>query len=584
MGDNKTLRMGSPPATHRTKSDRHKKARPSSGNETPAPWWLPSTAGLFLGFLLFILTFTPSLVPRPPLFQGILGGLAFFIGYAIGHGGTALWRYLELPELPRRWWRAVTIVLALACAAVAILYIPQAAAWQDEVRARLGMPPAEPASVLLMISTAILVAVLLMLLLRGLIAGFRAASALVYRWVPRRIAALLGAVIFAVLLVTLVNGTLVNATITAIDKAQALTDVTSPPGAVQPTEETRSGGPGSKIAWQDLGRAGKRFVTEGPRKAEIEAFTGRAAREPIRVFAGLRAADSPEEQAELALADLIAMGAFDRSILVIATPTGTGWVDNNGIAPLEYMHDGDVATVAVQYSSLQSPLSLMLEPGRSQESAAEVFRVIYRYWQSLPEDRRPKLYLFGLSLGSHGSEASPPMYAWLGDGFDGAVWSGPPFRNSMWRSIQRDRDEGSPPWRPEFEGGANFRVIGHGDSAQEADKDWGRVRIVYIVYPSDAIVFFEERMFYRQPEWMASPRGEDVSPLLQWFPIVTALQVGIDMMFAADVPPGHGHDIAAADYIEAWTAVSAPEDWTADDAGRLATRLQAETAKHSSSW
>jgi uncharacterized membrane protein len=43
-------------------------------------------------------------------------------------------------------------------------------------------------------------------------------------------------------------------------------------------------------------------------------------------------------------------------------------------------------------------------------------------------------------------------------------------------------------------------VIGHGDSASKAPSDWGRVRIVYIVYPSDAIVFFEESMFYRQPE------------------------------------------------------------------------------------
>ncbi|XSG80899.1 MAG: alpha/beta hydrolase [Methyloligella sp. ZOD6] len=549
-----------------------------------APWWLPSYAGLFLGFLFFILSFTPSLVPRPLIFQGLLGGLAFFIGYAIGHGGVALWRYLELPELPRPWWRAANIVLALVCAVAAILYLPQATAWQDEVRARLNMPPAEAANLLLVIPAAAAIAVLLMLLLRGLIAGFRAASALVYRWVPRRIAGLLGAAIFAVLLVTLVNGTLISATITAIDKAQALTDVTSPPGAIQPEEATRSGGPGSKIAWQDLGRAGKRFVTEGPRKAEIEAFTGRPAVEPIRVYAGLRAADSPEKQAELALADLIAMDAFDRSILVIATPTGTGWVDNNGIAPLEYMHDGDVATVAVQYSYLQSPLSLILEPGRSQDSAAEVFRVIYRYWRSLPDDRRPKLYLFGLSLGSHGSEASPPMYAWLGDSFDGAVWSGPPFRNRIWRAIQRDRNEESPPWRPVFEDGANFRVIGHGDSAEDAAADWGRVRIVYIVYPSDAIVFFEESMFYRQPGWMASPRGEDVSPLLQWFPIVTALQVGIDMMFAAEVPPGHGHDIAPADYIEAWTAVSAPEDWTGEDASRLATKLATEAAKHSSSW
>jgi uncharacterized membrane protein len=52
-----------------------------------------------------------------------------------------------------------------------------------------------------------------MLLARLLIGGIRAASAIVYRWVPRRIAALLGAVIFTVLLVTVVNGTLVSATI-----------------------------------------------------------------------------------------------------------------------------------------------------------------------------------------------------------------------------------------------------------------------------------------------------------------------------------------------------------------------------------
>jgi len=548
------------------------------------PWWLPSFTGLFLGFTFFVLTFTPSLVPRPPIFQGLVGGLAFFIGYAIGHGGLVLWRYLELPEVPRPWWRAANIVLALACAIAAAVYIPQAATWQDEVRARMSMPPAEPANLLLVILIAGVVAVLLMLIGRLLIVGFRAASAIVYRWVPRRIAALLGAVVFAVLLVTLVNGTLVSATISAIDRAQALTDVTNPPGASVPAEETRSGGPGSQIAWQDLGRAGKRFVTEGPRGAEIEAFTGRPALEPIRVYAGLRTADSPEEQAEAALDDLIRMGAFSRSILVIATPTGTGWVDNNGIAPLEVMQGGDVATVAVQYSYLQSPLSLILEPGRSQKSAAAVFRVIYRYWKSLPEDKRPKLYLFGLSLGSLGSEDSPPIHAWLGASFDGAVWAGPPFRNRIWRAIQRDRDERSPPWRPVFEGGSNFRVIGNGDSATESRDDWGQVRIVYIVHPSDAIVFFEESMFYRQPQWMIPPRGEDVSPLLQWFPIVTALQVGIDMMLAAAVPPGHGHNYAVADYIAAWTAVTAPHDWNDEDAEQLAMQLDTEAAMHSGSW
>ena len=176
------------------------------------------------------------------------------------------------------------------------------------------------------------------------------------------------------------------------------------------------------------------------------------------------------------------------------------------------------------------------------------------------------------------------MHAWLGASFDGAVWAGPPFRNRIWRTTQRDRDEGPPPWRPVFEGGSNFRVIGHGDSATKAPSDWGRVRIVYLVYPSDAITFFEESMFYRQPQWMVPPRGEDVSPLLQWFPIVTALQVGIDMMFAAAVPPGHGHEYAVGDYIEAWRAVTAPDNWTDEDSKRLAPEIETEAARHSGSW
>ncbi|MDJ0512130.1 MAG: alpha/beta-hydrolase N-terminal domain-containing protein [Methyloceanibacter sp.] len=217
----------------------------STGKETnkdsdATPWWLPSLTGVFLGLLFFILTFTPSLVPRPPLFQGLLGGIAFFIGYVIGYGSLTLWRYLELPEVPRAWWRVVNVSLAVACAIAAIIYIPQAAAWQDEVRSRLNMPPTEATNLLQVVLIAVVVAAILMLLSRLVIAGTRAASALVYGWVPRRIAALLGALAFAVLLVTLVNGTLVSAVIGAIDRAQALVDIADPSGASIPTEVTRS--------------------------------------------------------------------------------------------------------------------------------------------------------------------------------------------------------------------------------------------------------------------------------------------------------------------------------------------------------
>ena len=83
---------------------------------------------------------------------------------------------------------------------------------------------------------------------------------------------------------------------------------------------------------------------------------------------------------------------------------------------------------------------------------------------------------------------------------------------------------------------------------------------------------------------MSAPRADDVSPLLRWFPIITALQVGVDMMFGAAVPPGRGHNYAVEDYIEAWSAVTAPPNWANADAGELADEIAAKAAMHSSSW
>ena len=42
----------------------------------------------------------------------------------------------------------------------------------------------------------------------------------------------------------------------------------------------------------------------------------------------------------------------------MASPTGTGFLDPLSHDPVEYMHDGDIATVAVQYSYLRGSLDL----------------------------------------------------------------------------------------------------------------------------------------------------------------------------------------------------------------------------------
>src|SRR5262249_41296030 len=78
------------------------------------------------------------------------------------------------------------------------------------------------------------------------------------------------------------------------------------------------------------------------------------------------------------------------------------------------------------------------------------------------------------------------------------------------------------------------------------------MRVVYLQYASDPVTFFEYRSFYREPDWMLPPRGPDVSPQLRWYPVVTLLQLALDMLMATTAPIGHGHVYAPAHYIDAW--------------------------------
>jgi hypothetical protein len=77
---------------------------------------------------------------------------------------------------------------------------------------------------------------------------------------------------------------------------------------------------------------GRDFVAGAPTVAELWAFGGRPAVEPIRVSAGLESASSPREQAALVVAELERTRAFSRRVLCVITTTGTGWVDQHSSA------------------------------------------------------------------------------------------------------------------------------------------------------------------------------------------------------------------------------------------------------------
>ena len=270
----------------------------------------------------------------------------------------------------------------------------------------------------------------------------------------------------------------------------------------------------------------------------------------------------------MALEELKRAGGFERSTLLLVTPTGTGWVDPASQATVEYLHRGDIATVAAQYSYLNSPLALLTEAAYGAEMARALFREIYGYWSSLPRDARPKLYLHGLSLGSLNSDLSFDFFDIIDDPFEGALWSGPPFRSETWRRVTTQRDPGSPAWLPQFKDGAVVRFMNQEQGLDQGGAEWGSFRIAFLQYASDPITFFSPGSAWREPDWMREPRGPDVSPDLRWFPVVTMLQLAADMMVGS-APEGFGHEYAAIHYIDAWHALTEPPGWTEPELERL---------------
>ena len=530
-----------------------------------------STVGLLLGILFFAASLTPSLMPRSYLIQGVLSGGCAAFGYGIGYFLQWLWAYLELPLPSLRTRRGLRNAAVVVCVAIAVAFLWQASAWQNSIRQLWGMEPVQTAEPLQLGAVAILVCALLLLLSHLFARTFRFLSAWLNRYVPIRVSRVIGAALAIVLFWSLAEGLLFTVVLRMVDSSFRQLDALIEPDLAKPLDPAKTGSAASLIDWNDLGRQGRRFISSAPTGADIGAFFHEKALEPIRVYVGLNSADTARARAQLALRELQRDGAFDRSILIVVVPTGTGWVDPAALDTVEFLHHGDVASVAVQYSYLSSWLSLLVQPDYGADAGTALFQEVYRYWTSLPRDHRPKLYLHGLSLGALNSQLSADLFDVIGDPFQGALWSGPPFQSRTWNMVTAARNPGSPAWLPRFRDGSIIRFTNQNNALDIPGATWGPMRIVYLQYASDPVTFFDPHSFYREPDWMREPRGPDVSPNLRWFPVVTMLQLAVDMMIATSSPIGYGHVYAPEHYIDAWVAVTDPPGVKPEDIGRLRT-------------
>jgi uncharacterized membrane protein len=545
------------------------KSKPAKLTENFPTFWRPIYLGLLCAVLAVFISVLPSLLPRPWYIQGFITGLSAALGYLLGIILSSSVRWFMNRDLlvayKQQAWQIALIILPLLL--FSALFMGRI--WQNDVRSALGIESIGPSqSVLILISSGLFFCIFFFMgrAIRRLSSMLQK---LAKKYVPQRIGITFAVVLTFFIVYTLLSGVLARSFYTVADAAFGARDQTAPEGIIQPQSPYRSGSPASLIPWEKVGFQGRGFVGSGPTIKALEEFSGTTAREPVRVYAGLASADTAEERAELAVQELIRTQAFEREILVIATATGTGWLDPTVTDALEFMYNGDSAIVSQQYSYLPSWISFLVDQERAKEAGRVLYDAVLEEWIKIPSADRPKLLVYGLSLGSFAGQDAFSGVNDIRRSVDGALFSGTPNDTDLWRNITARRDEGSPEWQPIYEGGKTVRFASTKEDMLENQEVWlDSTRILFIQHANDPVVWFSFDLLFNKPDWLSETRGVGVSGATRWFPIITFLHIGLDQAIAASAPIGNGHYYTDTTAY-AWEAIAAPDGWTTSDSDRL---------------
>jgi uncharacterized membrane protein len=338
---------------------------------------------------------------------------------------------------------------------------------------------------------------------------------------------------------------LYNAGVAYVGRAN---DKVEPAYATPPASPLLSGSEDSLLPFDDLGQQGRRYVTDVVTPELIEQVMGEpAVAHPIRAYVGFNSEPLYQTgRAELALAELERTGAFDRSVLLLVSPTGTGWVDQTLIETAEFLTRGDIATCSIQYGRYPSFLSVQkVALGRGQ------FRLLlWGVKQRLaerPPERRPRVLVFGESLGAWTSSDVVMFQGIEGFdhyGIDRALWVGLPWLAKWSRS---GMSRGSSTLVPE----GTVRVFDRHEQLQALEgKQRERLRAVILSHDNDPIAVLGPELLIKPPWWLADgQRGRGVPEAMHWRPLITFIQTAMDAANAMVSVPGKfgsfGHDYRA---------------------------------------
>lgn len=522
-----------------------------------------------MGVVFFLLSLTPSLLPRSWIGQGLVSGVSLVSGYGIGSAISALIRRYSSAEpqteMKRMAWFALLALTVIG--SVRMLWV--SADWQRQLRTLVSIGPEAAWLRSGLVVVALIAAVLILVISRLVRSGTRFVIRQVDRVAPTRYSIAVGFTLTILIIAGLAQGVLWHGFLSVANDMFRVTDQGTREYASEPTNPSRSGDPESLVTWDSLGRMGRSFVGWGPSLADLEKFHGKdCCEQPIRVYIGLRSSDSPTERAALAVRELERTGAFDREVLAVYTSTGTGWINPNVSDSLEYIYKGNTAQVSMQYSYLPSWITVLADEAKSGEATRALVGAVRAHLDAMPESERPKMFLFGESLGSFGVESGLRSAKEIQRVSDGAMLIGPTYDNPVRQSLTSHRVAGSPEWRPEISKPEGVHFATQPSDLERLSPETAGNRVIYLQNASDPVTWWNPTLLWDKPDWISPPRAPDRSPKMRWLPVVTFWQVFGDLPFAGEVPGGHGH-IFGSNVVDGWLAVNTPDGWTSAQTTKL---------------
>ena len=524
-----------------------------------------SLIGVVGALVMYGVSVSPSLLARSWQWHAVASGVLSAVGYIVG---LTIQRFyaLVVPRLgveitaPKAVSIAFRAVLLLGFFLWFLRWLLQSYRERKRANRLVGMRGETLGEYLL----GTVCAFILMMALLGVAWGLqwvgRAIVSVLSQWMYMVFALALSLLILVVIVYALTSQVLLKLGINFFTRHARKMNNRTAKGIVQPQVPERSGSPQSRSSWRAVGGQGRVFLGRGPSRADIEAVTGCSAMEPIRVYAGMpEEGQSLQSAADLVVEELHRTGAFDRAVILIATSTGSGWVDEWQVQPLEYLTCGNCATASMQYSFVPSSINFLTDLDVSEEAAVILFETIRRAVDEIPEDRRPALFVCGESLGAY---ASQHVFSGIVDVLsrtDGALWVGTPAFTPMHAELTAIRHRGSPEVAPVVANGRHVRFVNVPENLWEDVYgrelgDWNYPRVVYAQHPSDPVVWWNSELVWHKPDWISEKVDGDVSPHMQYTRGATYIQVLVDMPVAGTAPGGHGHTYHE-ELIPLWEAI-----------------------------